>query len=235
MYFLRGGLPWQGLKAATNKQKYEKIGEKKQQTPIRELCEGFPEEFAAYLTYVRKLAFEEQPDYDYLRSLFTNVLRRIGADPEDGVYDWMLLDSLKSRHPTALTETARSQNLGPSAGATGSRVVNPSPLNAQVGGNLRGSGNDMDNNGTAAAVSTSRPSFGGNFQHGNRSQGSMGAYGVQAGQHGQASTQHHALHSVNELQRADGPAEQAPVRRRKGFWSRLENVIACRACCFGDP
>jgi len=44
MYFLRGGLPWQGLKAATNKQKYEKIGEKKQNTPIPELCEGFPGE-----------------------------------------------------------------------------------------------------------------------------------------------------------------------------------------------
>ncbi|SAM05277.1 hypothetical protein [Absidia glauca] len=32
MYFLRGSLPWQGLKAATNKQKYERIGEKKQTT-----------------------------------------------------------------------------------------------------------------------------------------------------------------------------------------------------------
>ena len=42
LYFLRGGLPWQGLKAATNKQKYEKIGEKKQTTPIRDLCEGYP-------------------------------------------------------------------------------------------------------------------------------------------------------------------------------------------------
>ena len=42
MYFLRGGLPWQGLKAATNKQKYEKIGEKKQTTPIKDLCDNFP-------------------------------------------------------------------------------------------------------------------------------------------------------------------------------------------------
>lgn len=42
MYFLRGGLPWQGLKAATNKQKYEKIGEKKQTTAIKDLCEGLP-------------------------------------------------------------------------------------------------------------------------------------------------------------------------------------------------
>ncbi len=45
MYFLRGGLPWQGLKAATNKQKYEKIGEKKQTTAIKELCEAFPGEY----------------------------------------------------------------------------------------------------------------------------------------------------------------------------------------------
>lgn len=42
MYFLRGGLPWQGLKAATNKQKYEKIGEKKQSTQVKDLCEGYP-------------------------------------------------------------------------------------------------------------------------------------------------------------------------------------------------
>eukprot|EP00951_Prasinocladus_malaysianus_P034934 scaffold356558_cov42-Prasinocladus_malaysianus.AAC.1 len=34
MYFLRGSLPWQGLKAATKKHKYEKISEKKMSTPI---------------------------------------------------------------------------------------------------------------------------------------------------------------------------------------------------------
>jgi casein kinase 1 len=88
MYFLRGGLPWQGLKAATNKQKYEKIGEKKQTTPIKELCEGFPEQFNQYLTYVRNLGFEDTPDYDYLRELFTQALKDAGG-VEDGEYDWM--------------------------------------------------------------------------------------------------------------------------------------------------
>lgn len=90
MYFLRGGLPWQGLKAATNKQKYEKIGEKKQTTPIKELCEGFPEQFNQYLTYVRNLGFEDTPDYDYLRELFTKALKDAGG-VEDGEYDWMTM------------------------------------------------------------------------------------------------------------------------------------------------
>lgn len=38
----RGSLPWQGLKAATKKQKYEKISEKKMSTPVEVLCKvGF--------------------------------------------------------------------------------------------------------------------------------------------------------------------------------------------------
>lgn len=40
MYFLRGSLPWQGLKAATKKQKYEKISEKKMSTPIEVRMRG---------------------------------------------------------------------------------------------------------------------------------------------------------------------------------------------------
>ena len=45
MYFLRGSLPWQGLKANTKKQKYEKIMEKKMTTPIDMLCKDFQSNF----------------------------------------------------------------------------------------------------------------------------------------------------------------------------------------------
>ncbi|KAL1404121.1 hypothetical protein pipiens_019049 [Culex pipiens pipiens] len=70
MYFNRGSLPWQGLKATNKKQKYEKISEKKMSTPIEVLCKGFPAEFAMYLNYCRSLRFDEGPDYMYLRQLF---------------------------------------------------------------------------------------------------------------------------------------------------------------------
>jgi len=42
MYFLRGSLPWQGLRAQTKKHKYDKISEKKVGTKIEVLCRGFP-------------------------------------------------------------------------------------------------------------------------------------------------------------------------------------------------
>jgi hypothetical protein len=46
------------------------------------------------MNYVRKLGFEEVPDYDFLRELFTKVLKTLG-EPDDGVFDWMLLNGGK--------------------------------------------------------------------------------------------------------------------------------------------
>lgn len=59
-----------------------------------DLSPNLAEEFAIYLNYVRKLGFEETPDYDFLRELFTKVLKNSG-EAEDGVYDWMLLNNGK--------------------------------------------------------------------------------------------------------------------------------------------
>lgn len=42
MYFLRGSLPWQGLKADTLKERYQKIGDTKRATPIEVLCDEYP-------------------------------------------------------------------------------------------------------------------------------------------------------------------------------------------------
>jgi casein kinase 1 len=89
MYFLRGSLPWQGLKATTKKQKYDRISEKKMATPVEALCKGFPSEFAVFLNYVRSLRFEDKPDYQYLRKLFRDLFVREGFQM-DYVYDWTI-------------------------------------------------------------------------------------------------------------------------------------------------
>ena len=51
------------------------------------------EEFSIYLNYVRKLGFEETPDYDFLRELFAKVMKNNG-DIDDQVYDWNLLGGM---------------------------------------------------------------------------------------------------------------------------------------------
>merc|ERR1712046_39965 len=91
MYFLRGSLPWQGLKANTKKEKYEKIMEKKMSTPVEVLCKHFSSEFVTYLNYCRSLRFEDRPDYAYLRRLLKEFFFQEGFQ-YDFVFDWTLLN-----------------------------------------------------------------------------------------------------------------------------------------------
>eukprot|EP00915_Cephaloidophora_sp_WS-2016_P002247 GHVH01002999.1.p1 GENE.GHVH01002999.1~~GHVH01002999.1.p1 ORF type:complete len:367 (-),score=30.81 GHVH01002999.1:68-1168(-) len=87
LYFLRGSLPWQGLKAGNKKDKYDKIMEKKMSTPIEMLCRGLPFEFCTYMNYVRSLRFEDRPDYGYLRRLLKDLFFRQGLC-YNFIFDW---------------------------------------------------------------------------------------------------------------------------------------------------
>lgn len=99
LYFLKGKLPWQGLRADTKKEKYNKIMEMKIGLSIGELCAGYPDEFKVYLEYCRALRFDDCPDYAYLRRLFRDLMKRKQL-PNDGVYDWM--DESVGHNPTTL-------------------------------------------------------------------------------------------------------------------------------------
>ncbi|ESO07957.1 hypothetical protein HELRODRAFT_149935, partial [Helobdella robusta] len=88
MYFLRGSLPWQGLKTETLKERYQKIGETKRITPIASLCQGHPEEFKIYLENARGLGFAEKPNYEYFRNLFRGLMKKNGWDV-DWEFDWI--------------------------------------------------------------------------------------------------------------------------------------------------
>merc|ERR1739847_252524 len=90
MYFNRGSLPWQGLRAVGKKHKYEKISERKMATPIEVLCKELPKEFVSYLHYCRCLRFDDKPDYNYLRNLLREPFIRAGYE-YDYVFDWTIL------------------------------------------------------------------------------------------------------------------------------------------------
>ncbi|CAN8267631.1 unnamed protein product [Cochlearia groenlandica] len=120
MYFLKGSLPWQGLKAGTKKQKYDRISEKKVSTPIEVLCRSHPSEFVSYFHYCRSLRFDDKPDYSYLKRLFRDLFIREGYQ-FDYVFDWTVLkypqissssgSSSRTRHHTT---TRPGFNTGPS-------------------------------------------------------------------------------------------------------------------------
>jgi len=85
LYFLRGALPWSGLDAKTQEEKYRKICEKKETTPLPELCTGFPKAFEDYLQYARTLEFTQKPDY---KMLYDSVRKCREPGVKDHEYEW---------------------------------------------------------------------------------------------------------------------------------------------------
>ena len=97
LYFLRGSLPWQGLKVKTKEARYQKILEKKKETTSEELCKNFPEEFQEYVTYTRNLGYTDDPDYDMLKGLFSSLLCDKMGENFDFIYDWTTQSDLRKR------------------------------------------------------------------------------------------------------------------------------------------
>ena len=77
IYFLKGKLPWQDIKAKQKQERQEKILEKKQKTTINELCQNLPKQFNNLLEYSKKLGFEQNPDYNKYDYMFQNIIDNI--------------------------------------------------------------------------------------------------------------------------------------------------------------
>lgn len=89
LYLLKGELPWQGLRAHSKEQKYQKIKESKVNTAIDTLCLGYPEEMALYMRHCRNLGFDATPNYDYLRRLFKDLYNKCQFE-FDFIFDWTI-------------------------------------------------------------------------------------------------------------------------------------------------
>ena len=87
IYFLKGMLPWQGIKVKKIGDQFKKIAEKKLQTSFEELTKDLPKEFLEFLRHSNKLSFEDEPNYDYLIALFKNAISKYCTEC-NYEYDW---------------------------------------------------------------------------------------------------------------------------------------------------
>ena len=76
VYLAKEYLPWISMEELDIDKdiKIEAIFKLKKSATPETLCKDLPEEFAEFIRYARNLKFEECPKYDYLKSLFTNIL-----------------------------------------------------------------------------------------------------------------------------------------------------------------
>ena len=97
LYFLRGSLPWQGIKVKSKENRYKKILVKKKETTSDVLCETFPEEFKYLVDYTRNLGYTENPDYEQLRNNFMELVKEKMCRDFDFIYDWTTKSDIQQR------------------------------------------------------------------------------------------------------------------------------------------
>jgi serine/threonine protein kinase len=110
IFFLRGGLPWIGLKGETKAQKHEAIAEKKLTTEVDVLCQDLPAEFGMFLTEVRRLEFTDRPDYAGYRQSFRDLFLRQGYC-FDYIYDWVEGQPVKALIPVSLSSPPEPERM----------------------------------------------------------------------------------------------------------------------------
>lgn len=141
IYFCRGSLPWQGLKAQTKKQKYDRIMEKKMTTSSEVLTRGLPYELALFLNYARSLRFDDKPDYLYLRKILRDLFVRSGYR-YDYIFDWTIVKYNRAK------EVEKSET-------EGNNAIEDKPANEEVADSgAAPAAGVADNSASAAAPGT---------------------------------------------------------------------------------
>ncbi|CAD8075944.1 unnamed protein product [Paramecium sonneborni] len=86
IYFLRGNLPWQNM-PVEDSERNRLVGEMKQTIPLAELIGNKLPELIKAFSYIRKLKFEEKPNYEFIINLIKEAAENNNIKL-DGYYDW---------------------------------------------------------------------------------------------------------------------------------------------------
>ena len=95
IFFMRGKLPWQGVQGTKKMERYLKIYKMKKNVTPEDLCKSLPSQMVSFVKYVKQLEFEQEPDYNYLRSLFQSILKQRKMNFDSLVFSWIKMEDLK--------------------------------------------------------------------------------------------------------------------------------------------
>ncbi|EAR96474.1 Serine/Threonine kinase domain protein (macronuclear) [Tetrahymena thermophila SB210] len=115
LYFAKGTLVWQNLQFKEKEERFKKIAELKQTTPHEHMCRGLPKQFHEFLNLVKSLTFEQTPEYDRYRSLFSSCYNQSFSTPESqSCYDWCPKNcSLQAKLMNKAVSTKNLQDTSP--------------------------------------------------------------------------------------------------------------------------
>ena len=87
VYFIKGELPWQNVKADSKKEKYKKVYQIKKQTVPNELCKFLPEDIKTFINCILSLNIKQKPDYQKLKNILENLMNKYSYS-NDLQFDW---------------------------------------------------------------------------------------------------------------------------------------------------
>ena len=95
IFFMREKLPWQGVTGTKKMERYLKIYKMKKNVTPEDLCKSLPTQMISFVKYVKQLEFEQEPDYNYLRSLIQSILKERNRNFDSFVFSWIKISDIK--------------------------------------------------------------------------------------------------------------------------------------------
>ena len=105
IYFLKGELPWQGVKYKTKSEKYNLIFEMKKKSTEKggALCDSLPPEFQTIMDYILGLEFTEKPNYSMIIKIIEMIMAKSNYY-NDLQFDWYNLEFLTNLYNAPLID-----------------------------------------------------------------------------------------------------------------------------------
>ena len=140
VFLMKTRLPWQGIQGNSHKECYQKLYLMKKYMPIEKLCNGLPKEMIEYLKIAKNLRFEQEPNYNYLKHLFKNILTKLCPSPSNYKFSWLIKEIYCStkKNDTKIVKKKLSPNRFSNTNETNNEKNNEkrkgkSPMSQEVG------------------------------------------------------------------------------------------------------